>query len=96
MRTVAPSPAPPPNVKSYYLVPSRRVRGFIGREDILKRIEAAFSSTDDYDDGPCVVVIRAMGGQGKTQVSILYPSFRVFTRAELSKHVLRVILKKLF
>jgi hypothetical protein len=77
MRTVAPLPAPQPNVKNYYLVPSRRVRGFIGREDILNRIETAFSSADPDDDGPCVVVIRAMGGQGKTQVSISCPAFTV-------------------
>jgi len=57
-----------PKVKSYYLVPNRRVRGFIGREDILTRIQAGFDSGVE----PRVVVIRAMGGQGKTQVALEY------------------------
>lgn len=59
---------PDSKIKSYYLVPNRRVRGFIGREDILSRIQAGFESAIE----PRVVVIRAMGGQGKTQVALEY------------------------
>ena len=55
-------------VKSFYMVPNRRVRGFIGREDILGKIEDGFSA----EGRPCVMVIRAMGGQGKTQVALEY------------------------
>jgi NB-ARC domain len=50
------------------MVPNRRVRGFIGREDILGKIEDGFSA----EGRPCVMVIRAMGGQGKTQVALEY------------------------
>jgi len=49
-------------------VPNRRVRDFIGRKGILARIEAGFST----GPAPHIVVIRAMGGQGKTQVALEY------------------------
>jgi hypothetical protein len=67
-RTTIPVPETHTVVKSFYMVPNRRVRGFIGREDILEKIEDGFSA----EGRPCVMVIRAMGGQGKTQVALEY------------------------
>jgi hypothetical protein len=67
-RTTVPVPETHTVVKSFYMVPNRRVRGFIGREDILEKIEDGFSA----EGRPCVMVIRAMGGQGKTQVALEY------------------------
>jgi tetratricopeptide (TPR) repeat protein len=52
--------------KNYYLVPNRRVRDFMGREDVLGRIRRGFSSGST----PRVVVIRGPGGQGKSQVAL--------------------------
>ena len=52
----------------YYEVPNRRVDGFVGREDILQRIDNALS------DGsvPRYAVLQGMGGQGKSQVALEY------------------------
>ncbi|KAE9367386.1 hypothetical protein N431DRAFT_486511 [Stipitochalara longipes BDJ] len=57
-------------ISKIYEVPSHLARNFIGREETLARIRAGLSSAS-YD-GPKVVVIRAMGGQGKTQVALKY------------------------
>ena len=57
-----------PHSKHYFLVPNRRVRDFVGRQGILARIEAGFST----ETSPRIVVLRAMGGQGKTQVALEY------------------------
>ena len=59
------------DAKSHVLVPNRRVRGFLGREDVLAKIKEAFDSENDVDP-PRVFVLRAMGGQGKTQVALEY------------------------
>jgi hypothetical protein len=67
-RNTTPVPETHTVVKSFYMVPNRRVRAFIGREDILGKIEDGFSA----EGRPCVMVIRAMGGQGKTQVALEY------------------------
>ena len=56
------------DAKSYYMVPNRRVRAFVGREDILERIETGFSA----GSAPRIVVLRGLGGQGKTQVALEY------------------------
>src|ERR1035438_6494341 len=56
------------NAKSYYMVPNRRVRAFVGREDILAKIETGFS----ISSAPRIVVLRGLGGQGKTQVALEY------------------------
>jgi len=56
-------------VKSFlYEVPNRPVDDFVGREDVLARIEGTFSSP--VTRTPKTIVIRAMGGQGKTQVAL--------------------------
>ena len=53
---------------SYYEIPNRRVDGFVGREDILQRLDKALS------DGsvPRYAVLQGMGGQGKSQVALEY------------------------
>ena len=52
----------------YYDVPNRRVRSFVGREDILRKIDDAFS----IGEGPRIAVLQGMGGQGKSQVALEY------------------------
>ena len=51
---------------SYYEIPNRRVDGFVGREDILRKIDEALSD----GSGPRYAVLQGMGGQGKTQVAL--------------------------
>ena len=53
---------------SYYEVPNRRVNGFVGREDVLQRIDKALSD----GTGPHYAVLQGMGGQGKSQVALEY------------------------
>ena len=53
---------------SYYEVPNRRVDGFVGREDILQKIDEALSD----GSGPHYAVLQGIGGQGKTQVALEY------------------------
>ncbi|KAJ8063067.1 hypothetical protein OCU04_008309 [Sclerotinia nivalis] len=55
-------------IKTHFIVPNRRVSGFIGREDILERIEKGLSSESESR----VVVLRGLGGQGKTQIALEY------------------------
>ena len=50
------------------MVPNRRARGFLGRENVLARIETGFTS----NSAPRIVVVRGLGGQGKTQVALEY------------------------
>jgi len=51
-------------------VPNRRVRDFVGRESVLAQIDASFNSESNVR--PRIVVLRAMGGQGKTQIALEY------------------------
>jgi tetratricopeptide (TPR) repeat protein len=44
------------------------VRDFVGRNAILEKIELAFSSKQGH--GPHIVVLRGIGGQGKTQIAL--------------------------
>ncbi|KAF7891787.1 hypothetical protein EAF00_008089 [Botryotinia globosa] len=61
--------APTENIhKDHFIVPNRRVSGFIGREDILNRIEKGLSSESESR----IVVLRGLGGQGKTQIALQY------------------------
>ena len=53
---------------SYYEIPNRRVNGFLGREDILQKIDKALSD----QSSPHYAVLQGMGGQGKTQVALEY------------------------
>ena len=52
----------------YYEVPNRRIHSFVGREDIISRIDQAFSA----GQGPRIAVLQGMGGQGKSQVALEY------------------------
>ena len=56
----------PSRPNEYYLVPSRRIPDFVGREDVLTRIETGFS----LGTTPRIVVVRGLGGQGKTQIAL--------------------------
>ena len=57
-------------IPSYYEVPTRRVDGFVGREDILQRVDKALSESDG--SGPRYAVLQGIGGQGKSQVALEY------------------------
>ncbi|KAF4630008.1 hypothetical protein G7Y89_g8133 [Cudoniella acicularis] len=65
--SLALSPAPS---RHYHVPNGRLVREFIGRNAILEKIKVAFSSERRY--GPHVVVLRGIGGQGKTQIALEY------------------------
>src|SRR4051794_39105190 len=54
--------------RSFYEVPNRRVDCFVGRKDVLQRIEEGSIS----DVGPRIFVLRGLGGQGKTQIALEY------------------------
>ena len=57
--------------KSYDNIPySNQVTPFIGRDEILKKLEDQFTFNKDPSLHPKVVVLRALGGQGKTQVAL--------------------------
>jgi len=56
------------SANEFYLVPSRRIRDFVGREDVLTKIETGFS----LGTTPRIVVVRGLGGQGKTQIALRY------------------------
>ncbi len=53
---------------SYYEVPNRRVGGFVGREDILQKIDEALFGKSV----PHYAVLQGIGGQGKSQVALEY------------------------
>jgi len=55
--------------EGYFNVPNRRSRHFVGREDVLDKI-LGYHSTDCTTSK--VVVLRGLGGQGKTQVALEY------------------------
>ncbi len=55
-------------IASYDEIPNRRVDGFVGRENILQKIDEALSD----GSGPRYAVLQGMGGQGKSQVALEY------------------------
>ncbi|PQE33146.1 Tetratricopeptide-like helical domain protein [Rutstroemia sp. NJR-2017a WRK4] len=63
-----PISGPKISAQRHFIIPNRRVTGLLGREDILTRIEDGLSS----GPGPRIVVLRGLGGQGKTQVALEY------------------------
>jgi hypothetical protein len=65
----AQTPSQHSSIRSFFKVPNRRVRGFLGREDVLARIADAFSP---ITGAPRIVVVRGLGGEGKTQVALEY------------------------
>lgn len=56
--------------KRHYLVPQNRVKNFVGREALLQQIFSHFSSKSAQQ--PNVLVLYALGGQGKTQLVLQY------------------------
>ncbi|KAG4441981.1 hypothetical protein IFR05_002549 [Cadophora sp. M221] len=66
------STQPTPPLKRFYDVPPRRVRKFIGREDVLADIHDGFFGVLRVSSGPRIVVIHGLGGQGKTQIALEY------------------------
>ncbi len=61
---------PAPITSRIYEVPNQGVQRFVGREDILNKIKEAAST--EPESAPQKVVLRAMGGQGKTQVALKF------------------------
>ncbi|KAK6597410.1 NB-ARC and TPR domain protein [Botrytis cinerea] len=53
--------------RSYFDVPQSRVSHFVGRKDVLNRIQTALEAS--HND-PSIVVITGVGGQGKTQIAL--------------------------
>jgi hypothetical protein len=66
--SVSSSNSPQIRKTEYCHVPNRRVHGFIGREDILSKVDESLTS----GSAPRIVVLRGMGGQGKTQIALEY------------------------
>jgi len=57
---------------AYYDIPSLQVSHFVARVELLKGIEASFANTTGYTRHPKIVVLRGMGGQGKSQLALEY------------------------
>ncbi|TGO07347.1 hypothetical protein BTUL_0290g00120 [Botrytis tulipae] len=57
------------NKRSYFDVPQSRVAQFVGRKDVLNRIQTALKAS--HND-PSIVVLTGVGGQGKTQIALEY------------------------
>ncbi|KAF7927550.1 uncharacterized protein EAE98_005932 [Botrytis deweyae] len=56
---------------SYFEVPTgRKIPHFIGRGEVLARIDSAHSRSSSSKAG--IVVLRGLGGQGKTQIALEY------------------------
>ncbi|TEY74896.1 hypothetical protein BOTCAL_0068g00230 [Botryotinia calthae] len=53
--------------RSYFDVPHSRVSHFVGRKDVLNRIQTALEAS--HND-PSIVVLTGVGGQGKTQIAL--------------------------
>jgi tetratricopeptide (TPR) repeat protein len=66
------SSTPVPVITNIYEVPNQGVQRFVGRETILDKIKEAASTRSET--APQKVVLRAMGGQGKTQVALKFCS----------------------
>jgi len=59
-----------PKWVTYSVIPRQLLKGFIGREDELRRISSLFSSGETED--PQVLILQAIGGQGKSQIALKY------------------------
>ncbi|KAL8753236.1 MAG: hypothetical protein Q9184_005482 [Pyrenodesmia sp. 2 TL-2023] len=56
--------------KSFYIVSRERVKDFLGREDQLQEIATFFSKKSSQQ--PKVLILHALGGQGKSQIALEY------------------------
>ena len=52
--------------EDFIKLPKCQIVGIVGRDDILKRLDEALSQSKQ----PRIVVLQAMGGQGKTQIAL--------------------------
>ncbi|KAI9855255.1 MAG: hypothetical protein M1813_000488 [Trichoglossum hirsutum] len=59
-----------PKHNGHYVVPARRVSEFVGREALLSEIERRFN--EGASPASRTVILRGMGGQGKTQLALEY------------------------
>ncbi|KAI9768627.1 MAG: hypothetical protein M1840_004824 [Geoglossum simile] len=57
---------------AYYEIPPLRVSRFVGRVKLLEEIGVSFASITRDRSCPKIVVLLAMGGQGKTQLALEY------------------------
>ena len=57
-------------VLNHFMVPRKRVKDFIGRESLLHNIGSHFSNNEP--GSPMVLVLYALGGQGKSQIALEY------------------------
>lgn len=55
-----------------FKVPKYRVKDFIGRTAELDQLSDACNANGSSDENPRIVVIRALGGQGKTQLALKF------------------------
>ncbi|KIW24807.1 hypothetical protein, variant [Cladophialophora immunda] len=77
----APSVVSIPVETTYEQARRRRVKYFRGRQKQLERIQEYF--TDDAADECRVLILQAMGGQGKSQIALEYCRRRRSTYAEI-------------
>ena len=61
---------PPSSQNSHFSVPRRRVKDFIGRDDLLDKTRWHFSR--DSKESPRILILYALGGQGKSQIALEY------------------------
>lgn len=57
--------------KRFYIVPRQRVKHFVGRKAQLLKISSQFA-TGQEKNRPQVLILHALGGQGKSQIAIEY------------------------
>ncbi|KIX10462.1 uncharacterized protein Z518_01545 [Rhinocladiella mackenziei CBS 650.93] len=55
--------------RTYFLAPRRRVKDFFGRGEELDKISSYFN---DEVERPRILVLHALGGQGKSQIALEY------------------------
>lgn len=53
----------------FFKVPNRRTKTFVGRQPVLDTLDRVLLPSNS-PNGPRVAVMRAMGGQGKTQIAL--------------------------
>ena len=54
---------------SYFLVPRQQVKNFVGREQQLDQVTSYFEGGEGQ---PRILVLHALGGQGKSQITLEY------------------------
>lgn len=57
-------------MEEYYMVTRERVKDFVGREEQLRQILLHFSRRPD--SSPRILILYALGGQGKSQIALEY------------------------